>query len=106
MFACIYVRELCVCSAPRGQQGALDLLLWVLGIELMSFERAAGTLNNRSISLALPSVLERETRIGHGVLCSGIHIMWFAMKSVLSGLAYIGKREKAYEPMQIKYLTI
>lgn len=49
----------------------------------MSFERVAGTLNNRSISLALPSVLERETRIGHGVLCSRIHVMWFAMKSVL-----------------------
>lgn len=72
-----------MCFAPRGQQRTLDLLLWALGIELMSFERAASTLNNRSIFLALPSVLERKTRIGRCVLCNEIHIMWFAMKSVL-----------------------
>lgn len=111
-FACIYVCALGMCSAHKGQQRAMDLLLWVLGIELMFFERAAGTHNKCSISLALPSVLEKETQTGHGVLCSGIHIMWFAMKSVLNSQILVREKKQiadcywAYEPMQIKYLNI
>lgn len=97
-FICMCVSVcLCVCTGTLLPEASREH--WIsccgLGTELMSFERAAGTLNNRSTSLALPSVLEGETRIGHRVLCNRIHIMWFPMKSVLDSLTCIGKREKA-----------